>query len=59
MARRLEPIAECIAKAAEWQRRAESVTDVLTKRDFLDLARQWREFANSYASSSRADKVTP
>jgi hypothetical protein len=35
----------CLDKAHECERLAEQATDRITRYDYLDLARQWRELA--------------
>jgi hypothetical protein len=41
-------VADCMARAAETERRAREMADSQLKTDLLDVARRWRHLAESY-----------
>jgi hypothetical protein len=41
-------VTECIARAAETERRAREAKDSQLRQDLLDIARRWRHLAESY-----------
>ena len=44
---------ECLSKAAECRRLAESTSDQRMRSDFLDMERRWLKLANSYQFADR------
>lgn len=41
-------VTECVARAADTERRAREATDCQLRQDLLDIARRWRHLAESY-----------
>ena len=41
-------VTECIARAADTERRAREATDSQLRQDLLDIAKRWRHLAESY-----------
>jgi hypothetical protein len=41
-------VTECIARAADTERRAREATDSQLRQDLFDIARRWRHLAESY-----------
>ena len=48
-----EPVRECLRKAEECRRVAESAADERTRSDFLDMERRWLKLAESYQFADR------
>lgn len=41
-------VTECIARAADTERRAREATDSQLRQDLFDIAKRWRHLADSY-----------
>lgn len=50
-----ENIAECLARAADAQRRAEEATNATAKCEAADMADRWRRLAESYQFVDRIE----
>jgi hypothetical protein len=48
-----EKQAECLEAAARCRARAEAASDLIDKRDFLEMAHHWETLAQSYGFSER------
>jgi hypothetical protein len=49
-------VAECIARAADTERRAQEATDSQLRADLFDIARRWRHLAESYQFVESLDR---
>jgi 5-methylcytosine-specific restriction endonuclease McrBC regulatory subunit McrC len=49
-------VTECIARAADTERRASEVTDSQLREDLIDTARRWRHLADSYQFVESLDR---
>ena len=51
-----EGAVECMMRAAEAKRRAEAMTDLAARGEFLDLAERWIRLAQSYEFVEQIDQ---
>jgi hypothetical protein len=49
-------VTECIARAADTERRAREATDSQLRQDLLDIAKRWRHLAESYQFVESLDR---
>ena len=49
-------VTECIARAADTERRAREATDSQLRQDLFDIARRWRHLAESYQFVESLDR---
>jgi hypothetical protein len=49
-------VTECIARAADTERRAREATDSQLREDLIDTARRWRHLAESYQFVESLDR---
>jgi len=49
-------VAECIARAADTERRAREATDSQLRQDLFDIAKRWRHLAESYQFVESLDR---
>jgi hypothetical protein len=49
-------VAECLARAADSERRAREANDPQLRQDLFDIARRWRHLAESYQFVESLDR---
>jgi hypothetical protein len=49
-------VSECIARAADTERRAREATDSQLRQDLFDIAQRWRHLAESYQFVESLDR---
>jgi hypothetical protein len=49
-------VSECIARAADTERRAREATDSQLRQDLFDIAKRWRHLAESYQFVESLDR---
>ena len=56
LAKLSDHVTECVARAADTERRAREATDSQLRQDLFDIARRWRHLAESYQFVESLDR---